>query len=292
MKRCRVFLMLMIVCLLANTPVAFAYPDAASHWKDIDLVLFGSSQTLQGKPEKYRNAVHAIRYASQICIDQFGIDSGKAQLKRLNELNIPGIPTDISEIALFPEHNDHRIYTHLGWDHDYSVFDTARNVDWSSGRWPERKALLTDTVEHYFNFNGMPGLIDPLLGANEKCDAFAQLIYYTHILGDQIYYSCTTFEKGSHEVMRLGGTRQEAIIPELIELLPILFPEQDYSMLKKELEEINNEVDRLLNNPNSLKTEEGFAAYHQCTLDVRQALSDHIPSLLREEDFFRNVFYK
>ena len=290
MKHWRLLLVWIIVCIFTNASTAYAYPDAASHWRDIDLVLFGKEKYIVGKSEDIQDAVHAIRYASQICIDQFGTDSGKAQLKHLNELGIPGIPSAISAIALYPEHNDHRIYTHLGWDHDDKKFDTSRNEDWSTNRWHERKSLLTDTVEHIFNFNGMPGFMDPILGANEKCDAFAQLIYYTHILGDQIAYNCTTYESGKHEVMPLGGTRQDSIISELINTLPILFPEQDYSALEEKLLAINSDVVRLLNDPSTLKTEDGFAAYTQCAKDVRQALSDHIPSLLREEDFFKKVF--
>ena len=289
MKRCLALLLALSVFAYAN--VALAYDDGALHWRDIGLVLFNNENFMAGKPEKVRNAIWAIRYASQISIDQFGSSSHKAQLKKLHEIGVPGIPDDITDIALYPEHNDHRIYTHLGWKSNYSKCDTGRNKDWSTVRWPERKALLTDSVEYVFNFNGLPGFIDPYVGVHDKCDAFAQLIYYTHILGDQIAYNCSTYEAGKHEVLPLGGTRGTSIISELLSLLPRLFPEQDYSLLENELTKINSNVVRLLNNPSTLRTEAGFEEYHKCALDVRTALSNYIPDMLREENFFKKVFY-
>jgi len=283
--------LLIAFLLVAVIPQAYAHDSAAEHWQDMSLALFGDTNFITGKPEKVRNAVWALRYASQLCIDQFGADGGKAQLQRLKDVGIKGAPELISDIALYPLHNDHRTYTHLGWEYDYSSFNDDRNPAWSTGTWPSRQALLRSTVEQVFNFNGMPQWLDGIAGYNEQCESFTKLLYYIHILGDQIEYNSKTYAEGKHEVMPLAATREKSIISELIACLPILFPEQNYSQLQKELETINTNVVSLLNKPEALGTEEGFAHYHENAEKVLEVLKKYLPGLLKEEEFFKNVFY-
>lgn len=291
MKRRFLTILLLIFMSVSCIPNAYAHNSAAEHWQDMSIALFGDAYFIQGKSAEVRNAVWALRYASQLCIDQFGADGGKAQLARLNELKITDMPKKLSEIALYPEHNDHRAYTHLGWNYDYADFDGERNKEWSTKTWSRRKELLLDTAEHIFDFNGMPHWADRFLGTNDKCDTFCKLLYYIHILGDQIEYNNVTYAEGKHEVMPLAATRGDCIISELISCLPILFPTQDYSELENELATINSNVTSLLNRPDELKEESGFASYHEQAEKVLEVLKKHLPGLLKNEEFFSNVFY-
>ena len=43
--------------------------------------------------------------------------------------------------------------------------------------------------------------------------------------------------------------------------------------------------------PYSIDKDEEFQEYHQYALDLMELLQDHMPRLLKNEEFFRNVFY-
>lgn len=199
------------------------------------------------------------------------------------------VTASIEEIALYPLHS-HRAYTHLGWEYNYSSFNDERNPDWSSRRWPLRQNLLRSTVEHVFNFNGAPQWLDPIVGYSGQCESFTKLLYYIHILGDHISYKHSTY-KNNHEVMPLAATRDASIISELISCLPVLFPKQNYVPLQKELETIGINVVSLLNRPEALGTEDGFAPYHENAAKVLDALESYLPELLKNEDYFKKAFY-
>lgn len=292
MRRILAIVLALVLCI-APFSAAYAHTNAPEHWNDISLVLFNQDdykKIVQGKDE-----LHALLYASQLCIDQFEknnfahLDSLKDLSKKLN---ISGLPANISEIALFPLHNDHRAYTHQGWNFDYQKYDDGRNPDWSSVRWPKRKKLLLNTAEAVFDFNGAPRFLDRFLGVNQKCDAFCRLLYCVHILGD--YMECKSrkqYEKSKKEMMPLAALRGDSILSELNACLPILFPKQNTSALKKELKMIQSEARSLINLSNDCSTDEAAKQYAELATKTRNVLSEHLPRLLKNEAFFSKVFY-
>lgn len=291
-RRVWIIALALLLCI-AQLSAAYAHTNAAEHWSDIRAVLFGNSN-YKGAG-KAKDALDALLYASQLCIDQFE-SGGKSHLDRLKKLgkqfNIAGLPTDISEIALFPLHNNHRAYTHQGWNFNYQKYDDKRNSDWSSVRWPKRKKLLLNTAEAIFNFNGVPRFLDRFLDADQKCDAFCRLLYCVHMLGDHI--ECTSrrqYEKSKKELMPLATMSSDSILSELNACLPILFPKQNVSALKKELNLIQSEILSLLNQSDDCSTDEAIKQYKALAEKTLNVLSEHLPRLLENEEFFSKIFH-
>lgn len=206
------------------------------------------------------------------------------------------VDATIEQIDLFARGTNHRCYTHRGWDYSYQ--DDAENGDWVEKRWPKRKDILRETAEAVFNFNRLPRLLDGFVGYNERCEGFCKLVYYVHLLGDHIEFTTYTFnraagsELGHEQVIPLGASRGNSLISEIIEVFPVLFPEQDYSELERSLTAANLKVCSILNKPDDLKTDEGFQQYHEAAVEILEILHDYLPKLLRNEVFFNNVFYK
>ena len=117
-------------------------------------------------------------------------------------------------------------------------------------------------------------------------------------MGDHIEFTTYTFnraagsELGHEQVIPLGASRGNSLISEIIEVLPVLFPEQDYSELERSLTAANLKVCSILNRPDDLKTDEGFQQYHEAAVEILEILHDYLPKLLRNEVFFNNIFYK
>ena len=157
---------------------------------------------------------------------------------------------------------------------------------------------MRETAEAVFNFNGLPRLLDGFVGYNERCEGFCKLVYYVHLLGDHIEFTTYTFnraagsELGHEQVIPLGASRGNSLISEIIEVFPVLFPEQDYSELERSLTAANLKVCSILNRPDDLKTDEGFQQYHEAAVEILEILHDYLPKLLRNEVFFNNIFYK
>ena len=270
-----------------------AHPSAGEHWQDIRYVLFGDKY-YSGKDASTVQKRQSLEYASQICIDQFG-SSHKSMMEKLIIATPRLSSISIEEIALFAGISNHRQYSHKGWNYLYE--NDSLNEDWIETKWPKRQNLLRITSEEIFNFNGLPSFIDALLGFDIKCDNFCALLYYIHILGDHIEFNQTTYHytrngvMGKDQVIPLGGTRNDSIISELLKTFVVLFPTQDYSELERELNSANTRIVSLLNAPDTLNTENGFMRYTDQAKNILKILSEHIPNLLRNEEFFRQVFY-
>lgn len=288
MKKRLLAIVVLAFLILVNASPAFAH-GAGEHWQEMRLILFGDENYNAGKSQAIKDRINILQYASQVCIDQFGKDNCKASLIRLHELGVVRLPKTIDEITLYPLHNDHRGYSHLGWDFDYSEYDDERNPDWTKRVWPKRQEILLSAVEKVFNFNGLPDFTDRILGNyTDQGRAFTKLLYYIHLLGDHIEYTASSYEKGKDQVIPLAGTREDSLIGEVLEILPILFPEQNYSSLERELQDLNTQIVGLTNNPEQLKAD--FDPYHQKAIKVKETLSRYLPELLRNEKYFSNAF--
>lgn len=291
-RRWSAFILLLLLC--AAMPAAgYAHNSAGEHWKDIRYVLFGD-ENYSGKDADAKKKRQAIEYASQICIDQFG--GFQAKRLELLKMRVGGLSAyKIEDLNLDATPNNHREYTHLGWTYEYA--SDSRNKHWKDKTWPARQEMFRKTVEGIFNFNGMPGFLDPLFECDPRCDRFCALVYYVHLLGDHIeftsftYHHTTDGKMGKDRLIPLGSPRGLCLISEIIDLLAILFPDQDTSELKRELEEAKLNICAILNSPEKLKTDHGFAEYTSVAKEVREILHRHLPRLLANEDFFRKVFY-
>ena len=153
------------------------------------------------------------------------------------------------------------------------------------------------------------------------------MLYYVHILGDHIEFKYGTYGTGKDQVILIaGGHGQVTFISELLDVLAILFDDQKnsyhYMLMVRELrteelllnallnqtyvpslymDQVNaadtDEMDdaqvlALLNEPEKMDTPELFAAsYTAHAKRILEILSRHVPYLLKEEKFFREVFY-
>ncbi len=300
-----------VVLMLSYIGSAFAHSSAGEHWQDLRLVLFGDTH-YRGQTQKIDDLRIVLERASSLCIDQFG-GSSSFHLEQLRSKGVKDLPATISDIDLDATATNHRSFTHLGWDTLYT--GDSRNPEWPQ-KWVIRQELLRNSVEHVFDFND----------AQQK-EAFCRLLYYVHILGDHIEFKYGTYGTGKDQVIMIaGGHGQVTFISELLDVLAILFADQKtsyhYMLMVRELqtEEIllnallnqtyapslymdqvnaadisemdDTQILALLNEPEKMDTPELFAAsYTAHAKRILEILSRHVPYLLKEEDFFRKVFY-
>ena len=311
MRKRIIAITLVITLTLCYIGSAYAHSSAGEHWQDLRLVLFGDTH-YRGRTQKTDDLRIILERASSLCIDQFG-GSSSSYLEQLHMKGVKNLPTTIVEIDLDATAMNHRSYTHLGWNVSYS--GDARNPEWSQ-RWTVRRNIIRNSVEHVFNFK-----------SERQKEAFCELLYYVHILGDHIEFKYGTYGTGKDQVILIAGGRgQVTFMSELLDVLAILFDEQKnsyhYMLMVRELrtEEIllnallnqtyvpslymdqiitadikefdNAQMLALLNEPEMMNTPELFAAsYTAHAKRILEILSRHVPHLLKEEAFFRKVFY-
>lgn len=328
MRKRIVAIALVIALTLSCIDSVYAHSSAGEHWQDLRFVLFGDKH-YRGKTRELDGYRIILERASSLCIDQFG-GSSSSYLEQLRLKGVKNLPTTIAEFDLDATAQNHRIFTHLGWTTartdnvtgktwprlQSSIYPgDERNCDWPR-IWAERQEILRTSVEHVFDFEN-----------DRQREAFCGLLYYVHILGDHIEFKHGTYEKGQGQVILIsGGHGQPTFITELLDVLAILFEDQRFSyhymLMVRELqtEEIllnsllnqnylpslymdqvnaadTDEMDdaqvlALLNEPEKMNTPELFkASYTAHAKRILEILSRHVPYLLKEEKFFREVFY-
>ena len=270
--------------------------DQEGHDKILERILFGVKGPSVKTDTGRRQAITAINYASHLCIDQFG-DSGDGKHDFLaGKFGVPSLPT-FDEIQLLgvSGHN-HRESTHMGWHYAYS----GKTQD----RWVKRKELLLKTINKIFDF----GLFDDARHMlywydGSDCDAFAELVYCVHLLGD--------YQEGIEQAIKdksysLKKTVTEQCIPyafkdasennrdllyDLCDALERLFADgetkHDYSKLIRRLNRQVKRARRL----KTVKNEKMALGFQESIMDVRGLLEDYVPKLLEDTEFFSRVFY-
>ena len=127
----------------------------------------------------------AIEYAAQLTIDQYG-GKNRENYNQLKKWGMGGLPLRFSTIDYMEDlsgsgikitPNTHRLYTHQGWDREY----TTNNVQ---KFWTARRNVLLGTLNTIFGFSSFPFLF----GYTEECNSLAGIIYYTHLLIMKLYY--------------------------------------------------------------------------------------------------------
>lgn len=278
---CAVIFAVSILFLLTSISVAF---PAAKHDKYLDCVLFGPPCKVPSS-DRAETAMERLYAASYLTIDQFTPGKAPAQgatdLKYLKTQKIKWLPRNINSIDLRTDPNKHRSFTHRGWNWTY-IIDEAN--------WPARKMILLSTVNDTFKFGITGNNPENYKG---KCDSFAALVYYVHLIGDHI--ANKKFKEEGFE-MNLGGTRDGInIIEELEHHLEILFADQKskgtYSNLMNRLDKLNAQMFSLVTKKGGIDPVADFDEYHDCAVELMKILEQHIPYLLRSEEFFKKVFF-
>lgn len=282
----------LLVTLLLNGVVLNCHAhDSREHDKEMMAVLFSKTETYvrSQDTDKY---IKALKYASYLTVDQFGQD-GESKFNDLKSWKMKGLPSKFSDIKyeyviprgnsdLKVNANTHRRYTHQGWIIKYGNSEANRF-------WDTRKKVLLGTVNTIFEFNKAPIVIR----YDNKCVDFCGIIYYVHILGD--YIEADNYKKLNLLVPLAGSNDGVDMIANLREYIELVFADQkksvDYTELMKGLEKIEKTAKPIQQSIGGVNTDEEFAEYHKCAEDLLNLLIDHIPALLKNEEFFRNVFY-
>lgn len=290
---------LVLVIIISFFPVAFAHGKQSDHDKDLREFLFGQGVYLTGEK---RDKFEAIADAAALCIDQFSTNEEKRSKEDLfNELDKRigfSFTFDDIELQKYGDKNvtakTHRLFTHRGWN--YSEYPLPK-------LWTQRKKILTATVNKELfgkspgmlkKFKWVEGLVYSEEACNKQCEAFCELVYYVHILGD--YVEATSYSSEFQQLIPL--VRHEdptapAMIDELIKIIPVLFESQrwSYPTLIQELERIKADAEAIMFVQGGIRTQEQFNEYHSCALELINVLKENLPGLLKNTDFFKKAFY-
>ena len=283
MKRKRwISIVLLILILFTYVPTyCETWQDARDHNRWTEAVLFGNQSYKSYKPPNITQAVECLEDALLLCIDQFN-GYYKDKLEFLNSLKIPGIPKDISEIDFSSSPDKHRIYTHRGWNHKYTVNEIA------IGHADIRKRMLYSVVDHVFDFKKYCSTPER---AEKVCDSMCCLMYVSHVLADR--YHSQKYYGGS--VMVLLAEETDSIIHDLLQCLPVLFLEQEkerdssYNLL---ISELKNLQPKILKEQKEYEKDTGklLAIDKEYSAQIKDLLVRYIPILLKKQPWFTAVF--
>lgn len=283
--------------LAPGRTLAYKRPGHDSYTESI---LFDKTNAKLGLSQDAKKSLVALESAVQLCLDQ--VTQNQADLDRLKNYPVYNVP-ELAEISL-PNigKGNHDSYTHMGWHYDYGNM-TGGSIDVEyriQDRWVKRKRLLVDTVNTVFDF----GIIDSArvryLGWSDgtKCDALAELLYYTHVLGDFEYNINTrskTASKGEGPYkMDFQGIAFAVENPnddnrdffwDLEESLRILFGAEADSLIEK-IESTAARARRI----GTVSTKTDSENFKICVKQLKQKLRKNLPELLDSVDFWHKVF--
>ena len=172
--------------------------DEKEHNSLMEKVLLGENPVYPVDTGKRNEVIRDLRRASYFAIDFTSEErlAGVAKTNKQNEFKELkkgcwrfAAPKNLTDIAVpggngTGRNGDHRKYTHMGWDYDY----TDKYNGWEAEQWELRKNILLSTVHKKLDFGVFSSR------NNTQCVAFCELLYYTHILGDDI----SDFEKNAY----------------------------------------------------------------------------------------------
>ena len=267
-------LLLCVVFIISIVPTTSEAYERKDH-DDLMLKILFRKYEYACNDSSVQDELSALTSACYLTIDQFN-SYGQNYLKELADYGVKNIPALIDEISFTASGKTHRSFTHQGWTYIYN--ETMKT------QWPARQDILRNTVGTVFNFNG-----------NEKQkEAFCELLYYIHILGDHEDDASYKISNGSK--IDIGGRHdKEDIIHKLLDLLPVLFADQTnthkYRALTTNLRSINSKLDKLVNSVGGINNDEKFAERQVLVAEVIEILSLYLPEMLKKEPFFNDVFY-
>ena len=283
--------------LAPGRTLAYERPDHDSY---TETILFDKTNAKLGLSQDAKKSLVALESAVQLCLDQ--VTQNQADLKKLEDYPVYNVPK-LEEISLPNiKMGDHDKYTHMGWHHDYG------NMTGGSGdgkysvqeRWAKRKRLLVDTVNTVFDFGFIESARVRYLGWSDgtKCDALAELLYYTHVLGDFedniIDRSDKAGEGNGTYKMDFQGIAFAVENPsddnrdffwDLEESLRILFGAEADGLIEK-IESTAARARRI----GTVSTKTDSENFKICVKQLKQKLRKNLPELLDSADFWHKVF--
>lgn len=272
--------------LLSCTLPAYAH-NKSGHDCFLEEILFGKDGPISTLSEKGQLALTALENASYLAVDQFN-GKGSEELTYLKKTyKVPGIPASIGAFD-FTGNQFHRSYTHRGWDFVYGQ---------DKANWSIRKNILLATTEKIFDFSVLSGsILGYNFGYTEKCNSFAALVYYVHILGD---HEARENYKVTDVMIPFAqahvGVDNPDIFSELKYHLQIIFADQadthKYKALMQELDALAEGARSLVATTGGINTDEKFWVFHEQVEELLILLQDYVPNMLKEEPFFAKVFY-
>ena len=290
----RLFAFILSISTLFSISVICLTHGKDEHDSIIENILFGNPnycKFLQTDSTPYKS-LEDLENAVALCVDQYG-GSYSDLLSKLKAHKIHGLPESIDAID-FTSNQHHRRYTHRGWNFNYSTNDL--------GHWNIRKNILLQTVNHVFSFQKYAGTWG-ILGINrdfdftEQCKAFSAFLYYLHIIGDLEDSKTKNVVIGDiiPLVREHPGEGNEDIFWELKRILPIVLKDSSkinsrlYNSLILDLDSLSNEAKEL--EKAGGMNDENFKYYHDVVERLINKLVTKIPILLKDEPFFKKVFY-
>ena len=288
--------LLMLLCLAWD---ANAHSSQKEHDDALRDVLFGEEYALTGAAKA---RFQAIADAASLCIDQFSANEHERRKERLfHALNERvGFSFSFDDIELKKDGmktvtaKTHRRYTHRGWN--FQEYPLPK-------LWGQRKKILTATVNREL-FGKSAGWLSKLpfaegslyseAACHPQCEAFCQMVYDIHILGD--YEAAQSYSAEFQQLIPLArheDPSSPALIQDIISAARVLFADQRWrlDLFVQELEAVEDRAERLLANQGGIRTQEQFDAYHVCGEEVYKILLDLLPGMLRKVDFFSNAFF-
>lgn len=129
-------------------------------------ILFGDNAVSKEEDKNVKMLLNAL----YICSEQSN-NSGTTELDYLKKQRVFGVPS-LSKVNV---KNDFLMEcSHGTWEHESAFANKAQKY---------RKKLLQNTANKVFNF----GFINKIIGSKTgKCNSFAALLYYSHILSDYL----------------------------------------------------------------------------------------------------------
>ena len=275
MKKQRILAVLLCIALIVSiVPIRGEAHERKEHDEIMLTILFRKYEYARND-SAVQDEIKVLTSACYLTIDQFN-SYGQKDLDVLLAYGIKDIPSQVSDIGYSASGRNHRDATHRGWDFPYTgEMET---------KWPLRQDVLRNTVGTVFDFGG-----------NEKQkEAFCELLYYIHILGD--HEDDTSYMVSNGRKIGVGGRHdKEDIIHELLDIFKDLFPSQThthkYRGLTTNLRSINSQLDKLVNSEGGINSDEKFEQHQELVQDVIEILSLYVPEMLKNEPFFNKVFF-
>ncbi len=284
---------ILVILLMLPLSVPASAHDKKEHDQTIESVLFGNKNYKKGLDESSQEykKIDNLEKAVALCLDQYN-GNYKDELKELKDCKIHGLPKKIDDID-FSSNQHHRRMTHMGWNAVYP----------EKAHWEKRQAILLQTVNDVFSFKPKAGkwtfgVVTVDFGYKEQCKAFAEFLYYLHILGEYVPGKEAEDTKDKRLTMydMIPPTRQhpgegnEDIFWELKRILPII---SEASVKTSAYKGLETDIKKLEQDARKLgdMNKENFQQYSDIINELLDHLKSKMPNILKEEPFFKKAFY-
>ena len=163
-KRIAAFI-LAIVLLFSRSSTVFACDEKQTNTY-ITQILFGNNALSKANDQNVKMLMSALYLCSEQSDNQ-----GQEKIDYLKTMRVSGVPA-LSDLNI--KASNLMECSHNAWEYEFAAYKKNQ---------ANRKKVLQNTVKKVFNF----GFVNNLVGSkNGKCNSFAALLYYSHILTDYL----------------------------------------------------------------------------------------------------------